>query len=320
MKEILKAIAFLILGSQLKVSYRIKRIKKNNYLTILNLHRVCPDDDSAYTPLDPYIFEELIIFLKGKFLITTFSELSFYTHSDVIGKPLLVISFDDGYKDFIEIAAPILDKYEVIVNHNLIPECVESGCPPLNVAVQDFVGKAHEKDLRLLSIPGFSMGPELENRVNLGFRISQFIKNKPMIEQCQIKTLIISQVGELLQSYSTAMMSMDDVKKISKVHELGAHSYSHANMEYETDDFVKDDLVACRQWFNENLNQQVKIYAFPNGSYKPVHIEFAREAGYETILLVNDGFSSVGLDTHNRFGFDARSKSEMRFKATGRLR
>jgi peptidoglycan/xylan/chitin deacetylase (PgdA/CDA1 family) len=317
MKKIFKYIALLLLGSNTWASYRIRKIENKCHLTIINLHRVCCDDGSSYKPLDPKIFEELIRFLLKNFTLTTFHNLEQSRGSIADAKPLLIISFDDGYKDFIEVAVPLLFKYHVRVNQNLIPECVDSGQPPFNVTVQDFIGKSSKAQLKELTIPGFPMGNDFGNRILLGLKVSAYLKNKPMSEQLKLKNFILKQINSLSDFQPSAMMTLRDVAQIMNIHEVGAHSYSHASMDFESDDYLIRDLGMCKRWFMNNFNYSVDIYAFPNGSYKEHQITLVREAGFRHILLVNDKFSSPMVDNHNRFSFYGNSNSEMRFRAAG---
>ena len=317
MNNFIKKIALILLGSNLRVRYRMKKIGDKKVLTILNLHRVCRDDGSAYKPLEPAIFEELLRFLVKNFTLITFGNLIESHLTKEFGKPLLIISFDDGYKDFIDVAVPILFKYKIQVNQNLIPECVDSGEPPLNVLIQDFIGKASDSELRNINIPGFVIGHKLDNRIQIGLRASKYIKNKSMSEQRILKEKILEVAGNLPSFKGTPMMNIDDVKELTKLHEFGAHSYSHATMEFETDSYVIDDLIKCKDWFNVNLCQNVDIYAFPNGKFKKNHIQLAKDCGYKHILLVNDLFSSLETEVHYRFGFSAENNLEMKFRALG---
>jgi peptidoglycan/xylan/chitin deacetylase (PgdA/CDA1 family) len=317
MKNKLRKIAFLLLGSNVRALFRLKRISSRKYLTILNLHRVCIDDGSAYKPLDPKIFEDLLCYLLKNYSLITFEDLDKNKPNKINKKPLLIITFDDGYKDFIEVAVPLLLKYQVKVNQNIIPDCVDSGYPPLNVLVQDFIGKSSEAQLSELDIPSFNIGTDISNRFLLGLRVSKFIKNKPMSEQIVLKKHILSQSDLFSDIKMTPMMNLDDIKQLIDLHEFGAHSYTHANMEFETDAYIKNDLKKCKNWFGNRLNRSVNIYAFPNGSYKDHHINFAIEAGYKHILLVDDKFSSNDAHAHRRFGFHADSVSEMKFRVSG---
>ena len=317
MKNFIKKIAFILLGSSLRVRYRIKKISDKKVLTILNLHRVHRDDGSAYNPLEPTIFEELLRFLVKNFTLITFGDLVESNLTKEFGKPLLIISFDDGYKDFIDVTVPILFKYKIKVNQNLIPECINSGEPPLNVLIQDFIGKASDSELRNINIPGFIVGQKLDNRIQIGLRVSKYIKNKPISEQRIIKEKILEVAGNLPSFTVTPMMNIDDVKELTELHEFGAHSYSHASMEFENDSYVLDDLIKCKDWFNVNLGQKVDIYAFPNGSFKKNHIQLAKDCGYKHILLVNDLFSSLDTEVHYRFNFYAENNLEMKYRALG---
>ena len=317
MKNFIKKIAFILLGSNLRIRYRMKKIGDKKVLTILNLHRVCRDDGSSDKPVEPAIFEELLRFLVKNFTLTTFGDLVESNLTKEFGKPLLIISFDDGYKDFIDVTVPILFKYKIKVNQNLIPECIDSGEPPINVLIQDFIGKASDSELRNINIPGFVVGKKLNNRIQIGLRVSKYIKNMPISEQRIIKEKILEVAGNLPSFTGTPMMNIDDVKELAELHEFGAHSYSHASMEFETDSYVLDDLIKCKDWFNVNLGKKVDIYAFPNGSFKKNHIQLAKDCGYKNILLVNDLFSSLETEVHDRFGFYAENNFEMKFRSLG---
>ena len=320
-KKFLKKITFSFLGNQYFIKKKIENINNNNYLTILCLHRVSENDCSSYQPLNPKIFINLIQFIKSNYYITSFSEIRNLKNNfqEKTNKPLIILSFDDGYKDFIEVAHPILIEQGVRANHNIIPSCVDKGIPPLNVAITDFLGKTDQNEMRKINLPGYSWDFNL-NKIQEGIRISKFIKNKPYVIQKKLEKLLRNQIGERLDELSTPMMSKNDILKIFDFYDWGAHSYEHANMNQETDEYFIKDLKKCRNWFKTKLNKETDIYAFPNGSYRQKHIELANQFGFSTLLLVDDDFSSINNKFHQRFQFHAEGFNEMKFKATGSFR
>ena len=316
-----KETLFNFLGNSYLINKRIKYLSLKKNLTILNLHRVAEDDLSCYRPLNPEIFKELIIFLRNNYQITSFSELRQIENirSSNSNKPKVILSFDDGYKDFITVVHPILMNEGIRANQNIIPKCVETGNPPLNVAINDFLGKTNKKEWKNIEIPGYSWGENI-NTYQEGLKLSTFIKNKPHKIQKKLEKIIRKQIGEKFYELSTPMLSKEEILEIFKFYDWGAHSFDHANMAEESNRFFINDLKKCKDWFKNNLCYEPYIYAFPNGSYREEQIEIAYKYGFLNPLLVNDDFSSTKNRCHDRFGFDASSFKEMKVKATGFIR
>jgi peptidoglycan/xylan/chitin deacetylase (PgdA/CDA1 family) len=310
LKALLRKAALRALGSRLRVDWRIGKLRHSNCRIVLNLHRVGTADSSAYAPLHPALFDELLAFLQQEFRLTTFD----CDEADA-GKPLAILSFDDGYKDFVDLAAPMLKRRKIRCNLNVVPECIETLRPPLNVLVQDFVGMAPARLVSALRVPGFLV----DERPALGLRLSAFIKNKPQQEQRGLEEMLLPQLYAWDGFRPAPMMNLAEVRQVAAEHELGAHSYSHATMAFETNDYLLEDVRKCQLYFRDKLATPVDIYAFPNGSYAAGQLELVERAGIRHVLLTGDDFDRGGC-RHARFTFHAHNASEVRFRATGGLR
>ena len=298
-------------------SVKRKLVARSGLLTVLNLHKVCPDDGGAYESLDPYLFEKLVIYCVSKYEVVVFDQLHDLPAGD---KPRLILSFDDGYKDFVDYACPVLARHKVQANMNIIPGCVESGLPPLNVLAADFIGQAPESLLCELAIPGLAPDALKGERGAVARRVSSFIKNRPIVEQASLSDLLWAQFSRFGTFRPTRLMTKADIAQISGTHELGAHSFDHATLAYETDAYAAADAQRCAAWFSAELGVQTPIYAFPNGSYRESQLAGIKAAGFTQLLATGEDSSAPEASVLNRFTFHARHFSEARFRTGGALR
>jgi peptidoglycan/xylan/chitin deacetylase (PgdA/CDA1 family) len=305
---IAKPAVFALLANPLRLRRRLDRLAAHGVTTILNLHRVAPDDGSGYRPLPPALFDDLLTYLARQFHFATIASLDEPAPRD---RPRVVLSFDDGYRDFLTHAMPILARRGVRVNHNLIPDAIDRGEAPLNVVAQDFLGRAPQSLVERLDVPGFA-GPITRGASNA---VSRFIKYKPHAERQALAAQLWPQFRAWAEFVPTPVMTLDQARAAAERHEIGAHSFHHDSMECESDDHLRDDVRACRRWFAHHMAIDPDIYAFPNGSCRPEQIAIARAEGMRHVLLVGERFAAGAA---YRFTFDARGRAEMRFKATGR--
>lgn len=290
-------------------------IRRENHVVVLNLHQVSPHANPFWPPLAPEVFDDLLGFLKQHFEVVLFKELAGITGD----KPAAVLSFDDGYYNFIEYAAPILDRHGLKANMNIIPECVESGQPLWNVKLYDFLNFAPVSLIRELELPGFDhrLGSgNSPDKMRFGLKISRFLKQRPRAE----RENLWPEIEKSMQKVDfplTRMMDRSDVREIAKTHEVGAHSYSHESMGFEDNAFFEADLQKCSDYFDKMLEIPLEIYAFPNGSFRPEQIEISRRRGIRHQLLVGEKYADRNSDVFTRFTIYGASALEARFQALG---
>lgn len=308
LRALARRAAILALGGGPLMRLRLRRIERTDPLVILGLHRVAPPDSSAYRPLDPAMFDALLGFVTRHFTLTGFA-----VAREPSPRPRMILTFDDGYRDFAQHAMPLLKRHGVRVNLNVIPSSVESGLPPLQVLAADFVGQAPPEVASRIELPGFDMS----DRRGLWPRLDTFLRDRPHEEQQRIGASLLAQFRAWDGFRPTPMMSRDEVREAAEEgHEIGGHSFDHASMGYATDDYLLDDVERCRSWIADATGRPMRVYAFPNGSHRPGQAEKVRSAGIEHVLLSGPGFGSAD-GIHQRLGFVAATRREMRFRALG---
>ena len=282
---------------------------------VLSLHRVSPVPNPYFAPLHPRDFEGLLQFLSRHAIVRGLRD----EPSKRRDKPQVILSFDDGYLDFVEYAMPLLAKYEMRANQNVIPANVERGTPSWDVALKDRLCSAPRSLLEQIQLPVFPrrpVEPGDEGKARFSSALSRALKLvAPPEREAQIE-----EVNHMLRDVpyvATRIMSVRDIREAAKYHEVGGHSWSHESMSNQTDTFFREDLRKCFDWFDRELELPMDIYAFPSGSYREHQIEILRDANVKHILLVDHQMLKGESDVYPRLPITAFDADEARLRAAG---
>ena len=75
-------------------------------------HRVSDEADAMWPPMKPSLFSKIISYLTQNFTVVPLEHYLNNPGAFQTNKKIATVLFDDGYKDNIEFAAPILNKYK----------------------------------------------------------------------------------------------------------------------------------------------------------------------------------------------------------------
>jgi peptidoglycan/xylan/chitin deacetylase (PgdA/CDA1 family) len=294
---------------------RLRQLAGSGGLIVLNLHNVGPARGRFTRPIPPGVFDQLVGWLDRECHLTTFDRLG---APDQAGRrPRAILSFDDGYRDFMEYAMPVLERHGVRANENILPGCVESGRPPWNVELLDALERVPLALLRSLRLPSEELSRPPADESDLmrwGVKLSRLLKLRPRDEREPLLKDLMVQLQEGMEGEAQAMMTAKDVVEAARIHEIGVHSYAHDSMEFETDDFFSADLHRCRTWYQEHLAADPRVYAFPNGSYRDSQAAIARRTGIQHLLSVGERTASAEAAIHPRVTADGVTLRELRMR------
>ena len=254
-------------------------------------HRVNPKRDVLWDPMDISLFEKCIKYISGNFEVRQLEKLVAGKNSLQQKKKYATIVFDDGYKDNIEYAAPILDKYKIRASFYVVTDCIEKNIPTwthiLDHAFQ-FTNR-NEIDLSCNFLPEHL---KVQKLVGQRSKIEYVRKLKPAL-----KKITDSQRVEVLEcvqnffndvEFPDLMMNWNDLEQLKNAgHYIGSHTVSHSmlgNMNSEAD--VRKELVSSGKKIEERLGYFPSTISYPVGSYDAVTIKLSKEAGYKMGLAV----------------------------------
>lgn len=316
-RDQLKRVYFWLWDTLRANQWTISALRKRGIVTIINLHQISPIANPFWSPLHPRYFEELLAFVTRHFRVTTFQQLN---EAQDRNRPDLILSFDDGYADFVEYAQPLLYKYRVSANQNIIVDSVRTGAPPTIVRLCDFLGQAPRSLINQIQLPGFSIklaSDDVREKERFGTALCNFLKLRSAREAESLWALLDPVVSRLDSLRLSKMMTIAHVREASTVHEIGAHSASHISFGYESNESFENDLDICERFFASELRLPLNVYSFPNGSHTSEQIQTLVSRGVQHVLLTDEAYSTARSTIHPRFTFWATSREEVHARAVG---
>lgn len=318
-ERLLRRAYYALLAASRHDERQLRRHGRADRALVLNIHSVDPSPKPFWPALDPQLFADLLEWLRGRCTVTLPSTLGEVACTDA-RRPLVVLSFDDGYRDFVEHAMPILNGFGLKANQNVIGQSVETGRPPQIIQFSDFLNAAPQSMLRELRVPGFNarlVSDDSLEKERFGASIMNHLKQIPPASRAPVWDALQRPMSEVEIERPTRMMSSEDVAAAAAAgHEIGAHSYSHESMEFVDDDGFVEDFKCCRGVLAA-VNCDPTVYAFPNGSYRPRQLPLLRDLGVQHVLLVGERPSRPDTSVHTRLTLRGHSLPELRARAAG---
>lgn len=262
---------------------------------IFLFHRVSPVRDKMWDPMDPILFRKLIRYINNNYSIFTVEEL-FLNYNSInknFKKPLACITFDDGYKDYIQYALPILDEYKLKSSMYVVTDCISSGLPPWTYVVDYLFANSHKLDLSGLSdFINFSkkelnFNNSLE-RINFGKELKPLLKKMPDSKRKLIYNQIVAFLNDIEGLPENLMMNKNEIKQISNAGVIvGSHSVSHPLLaQIEEENNILDELKYSGDFIKNITGFFPKTISYPVGSFDERVKKLSKDVGYQLGLAV----------------------------------
>lgn len=266
-------------------------VKFKKYGIILCFHRVSNNNNILFPPLKISVFEKLIKYLSKNFSVCNTSD--FFNNKKQNKKIKVLITFDDGYKDFITNALPILKEYKIPAVHNIIINGIEKNEIPWTQKINDIINSMYYNNAYgkyNIKNYSFTISRNLEETVNSGMKLYKaFLKEKSDNREKFIEEL------QTLSGFSYSinqMMNWNDIETCLKNNiEIGSHSYSHDLLSTIKDfEDLQREIKVSKKIIENAINTKVNVIAFPNGDFNNMVINISRKSNYKYLLSTVEKF------------------------------
>ena len=269
------------------IPFFLRKFKDRN-LTVLSLHRVSNERDYFFNPIIPETFVKLIEYCLKYYSITNFE----YCNKKSC-KPKLILSFDDGYYDFIEIVLPILKRYGLPSNHNVVNSCINNNEIIWSQKLNDIFNYLKDNNIK--------DDEEIGKHVNFHgdwdkYYLTFFKLMLKMPSEIRNHILLILEVKYGVK-HNYRMMNWEEVIYCSNNDvEIGCHTYNHDSL-YSIEDISNYDIEIQKSIFelDSKLKKRTKILALPNGQYNQNVVAYIEKTNIDHLLLVDDKINILPL-------------------------
>jgi peptidoglycan/xylan/chitin deacetylase (PgdA/CDA1 family) len=265
-----------------------RRLRDRNGTLILYGHRVADDDEAYFQGLPPRFFREQLAYLARHYEIIKLSTLIECMEAGRQPPPRsVVVTFDDGFRDNLEQAAPILKEFGVAATVFVVTQSLSDGRLPWSQRLGFLFQHTEAEQVHhtLLGPDPFSLSDDAQRHQAYG----RMMRHLMPLERLR-RDAVIDELRTALdvEPPGDRMMTWEHARELlGGGNEIGSHTYSHALLGRVPSTEARWELERAKADLEEHLGLQRPSFCFPAGSVTPTLPRLVRELGYRSCFVPN---------------------------------
>lgn len=260
--------------------------------TILMYHSVADGPESAWVDpryhVPPARFEEQMSFLARHRRVVSLTELVGAVED---GRDLpagsVALTFDDGYRDNLTVAAPILEKFGLPATLFLATSYVSRS---ENQWIDRLFGLFRVRTLQDLSFdedPSARFDLSDAGQARSAYRAASRILLEGTVDR---RTRCLEELERRLKPESSGprlTLNWDEVRDLVRRHprfEIGAHTQNHVDLPGHEGDLAENEIAGGTEEIRRELGQRPVYFSFPYNRWNAQSQERVRRNGYRAAV------------------------------------
>lgn len=273
-------------------------------LIVLNYHRI---GDRNQTLFDPGVFstdtsglDEQIRFLKKRYKFATpLQALAIIEGREQLTETLLLMTFDDGYRDNFTEAMPVLKLHGIEAIFFLVTSYIDEKTVPWWDQIA-FLAKQHAPKALTIHYPydeTFDLSPA-QFKAELR-RLLRVFKSPQVTEPERFLAELEQQVGIRVKDITADLMMTWDDARIMQDHGMvmGLHTHTHRLLSKLTPAEQAAELSQCKAILERELGEEAVFLAYPVGAkdaYNQNTLTIAKNMGIRAAFSFHGGANLWG--------------------------
>jgi len=213
-------------------------------------------------------------------------------------RPPVLITFDDGYRDYHDLAYPVLESLGIPAVVFLATSFMDEGGIMWTEQLQ-FAAKSTRKERMTLPWSGETVAlPDAAARARLGNTMRAHLKKLPDGERRSMLTTLLHELGNP-PGLERQMLSWDEIRRVSKLTTWGGHTHTHPILSRLDADAADREIRTCKERIEAETGRAPTTFAYPNGrriDYTPETQAILRRHGFTLAFATSEGIAGPDSD------------------------
>jgi peptidoglycan/xylan/chitin deacetylase (PgdA/CDA1 family) len=273
----------------------VGRVARPRGFQILTYHRVNDDGDPFFPSLPTAVFTEHMSYVAATHQVRPVEELALRAQAGTLPPSALAITFDDGYRDTLTHAAPVLVRLGLPATVFLTTGLIGTAAWPWFDRLAHGLKMARVERVR--GPWGETVLDTASHRLAALDRILAYFKEIPDDRmRRELPELLESLGGKDAEPAKSVMLSWEDVAALTGLgFAVGAHTVSHPILSRVTPDQARREIETSARTIAAACGRAPKAFAYPNGGpadYTPEVVDMVRAAGFTCAVTTRFGLNT----------------------------
>lgn len=272
-------------------------LRREPVFSVFTYHRVNDNRNPFFPALPTQVFERQMQYIARRYVVLPVEDLVERMAHGSVPRNAVAITFDDGYRDNLTHAAPILARCHLPATVFLATGFIGTGEVPWYDRLATALEVSTRSHVALPSGEDLSLETEAARVAALG-RIQAYLKSRPETEfRAELEACLERLGGADRPSAKNAMLSWDDVHALRGLgFRIGAHTVSHPILSRLSLERARAEIIDSQRAIRTACGVTARAFAYPNGGaadYTPAVVELVREAGFTCAVTTRFGVNTA---------------------------
>jgi peptidoglycan/xylan/chitin deacetylase (PgdA/CDA1 family) len=213
-------------------------------------------------------------------------------------RPAVLVTFDDGYRDYHDLAYPVLESLSIPATVFLATSFMDEGGLMWTEEIQS-AALATRRERVTLPWSGATVAlPDAAARAALGDDARAHLKTLPDAERLALVGALLRELGDPPRG-ERQMLSWDEVRHASKLTIWGGHSHTHPIMSRLDAAAAEREIRTCKERIATETGRAPTTFAYPNGRRSDYTAEtqaILRRHGFSLAFSTSEGIAGADSD------------------------